>query len=257
MNDALTTTSPIQATMSQNIGAICAALAKAQGEIKLPEKNRTVTVQTKTGGKYTFDYADLAAINAVIREPLAKNGLAYTSLISSDERGPILVTMLMHSSGEWMRSIYRLPASSDPKDMGGAITYGKRYCLSALLGVVADDDNDADSDHLTEQPRAKNQPQAQAPQVKAGPVSPLAPAQASQRPSPGDLAKLFAALKQNGKSNEEFQAYLKEAHGISSSRDMTADQYRECFLWLQTVPPQALNRAPLVRPQVAQMGVRS
>ena len=135
---------------SEQFNELAAALAKAQGEIKPPEKNKSVTVKTTTGGSYTFDYADLGAITDAIRAPLSKNGIAVTHLIEFDERGPYLLTMLLHTSGQWIGSKYPLPSSGDPKVFGGALTYGKRYSLAALVCVSADDDADAEPQNVSE-----------------------------------------------------------------------------------------------------------
>lgn len=134
----------------KTIGQIAGALAKAQGKIEPPQKNKTVKVRTKTGQEYTFDYADYAAIVAAVKGPLTENGIAWTHLIERAGNGFILVTKLIHSSGEELEAIYPLPATYEPKDFGGAMTYGKRYCLSALTGCSADDDLDADPENTTD-----------------------------------------------------------------------------------------------------------
>src|SRR6266702_6359675 len=70
---------------SRNIGDLVLALSKAQGEFPDIERNRTVTVQPRSGGQpYQFKYATLSAIIDAIRKPLSKNGIAYTQIISHD-----------------------------------------------------------------------------------------------------------------------------------------------------------------------------
>lgn len=137
-------------TLTKSIGNIAGALAKAQAKIEPPQRNKTVKVRTKTGQEYTFDYADYAAIVAAIKGPLTENGIAWTHLIERAGNGFILVTKLIHESGEELEAIYPLPATYEPKDFGGAMTYGKRYCLSALTGCSADDDLDADPENTTD-----------------------------------------------------------------------------------------------------------
>jgi len=235
-----TVTTVFSTSMSKTVGAIAGALAKAQGEIKLPEKNRSVTVMTKAGAKYTFDYADLAAINASIREPLSKNGLAYTHIMSTDEKGPHLLTMLIHSSGEWFSSRYPLPNSLDPKDLGGQITYGKRYSISALTGCVADDDNDAEPAQIVQQPQARQQAPAVIAPVKMAPPSPLAPVAAQPaKVSASQLAALFALIRQSGWTEQNFRDYLKETTGLLSTRDMSQEQYAQAQKDLNMMPPRA------------------
>lgn len=135
---------------SEQINELATALSKAQAEFVMPEKNRTVTVATKTGGKYTFHYADLGAIIEATKAPLAKHGLCVSHSTEVAEQAFWLVTTLLHSSGQWQSARYPLPKGGEAKDMGSAITYGRRYLMSALLNVVADDDNDAEPNHLAE-----------------------------------------------------------------------------------------------------------
>ena len=56
---------------------------------------------------------------------------------------PVLVTMLAHTSGQWLSSAYELPQGATPQDMGKAITYGRRYSLAAMVGITAEEDDDA------------------------------------------------------------------------------------------------------------------
>ena len=134
------------------------ALSKAQSEIVQPEKNKTVEVRTKDGGRYTFDYADYNAIVQAVRGPLTKNGICFTHLITLIDKEPVLLTRLIHSSGEMLESVYLLPHNVAAKDFGAAVTYGKRYCLSALTGCVADDDTDAEPENVTSfKPKHRNE----------------------------------------------------------------------------------------------------
>ncbi len=135
---------------SPEIDKIASALSKAQGEMKPPTRNKKVTVKMQNGGSYDFEYADLSAIAEAVREPLAKNELSYTHLNEMIGNDLFLVTYLMHSSGQFLSTLYPLPRAGDAKTLGGAITYGKRYCLSELTGCVADDDLDADPTNTTD-----------------------------------------------------------------------------------------------------------
>lgn len=130
-------------------GEIAKALAMAQAKIEPPQKNKTVKVRTKSGQEYTFDYADYAAIVAAVRGPLSENGIAWTHLVERSGNHFLLITKLIHSSGEELESLYPLPSTFEAKDFGGAMTYGKRYSLSGLTGCAADDDLDADPENTT------------------------------------------------------------------------------------------------------------
>ena len=87
-------------------------------------------------------YADLASVTEAIREPFGACGLAYTQTFMVNEKGPVIVTTLMHESGEWQRGELFIPATKlDPQQFGSAITYGRRYSLAAIGGVIQEDDD--------------------------------------------------------------------------------------------------------------------
>lgn len=87
----------------------------------------------------------MGAIIDATKGALAKNGLAVSQLV--DTNGVVHVdTLLMHESGEWIRSSISLkPKADDPQSIGSAITYGRRYSLGAILGVASEDDDDGNS----------------------------------------------------------------------------------------------------------------
>jgi hypothetical protein len=93
----------------------------------------------------SYKYADLASIIDAIRKPLSDNNIAWTQTIEMRDGGLILATMLLHTSGQWIASEYPLPSSGKPQEMGSATTYAKRYSLAAIVGIAADDDDDADA----------------------------------------------------------------------------------------------------------------
>jgi hypothetical protein len=129
-----------------NIGALYGALAKAQGAFAPIAKNRTVQITMKSGGKYAFRYADLEAIIAATRKGLSENGLAvFQTLTPIAEGRTVLKTIVAHSSGHSVASEITLPGIAtidDPKIFGAVMSYFRRYQLSGLLGVAADDDLD-------------------------------------------------------------------------------------------------------------------
>jgi hypothetical protein len=128
------------------LGHIAAALAKAQGEMNNPKKDRSVKVATKTGGSYTFDYATLGSVTDAIRKPLSDNGLSYAHTLIERGNRYRLVTRLMHASGEYIESEMPLfVADQSNQSFGSALSYMKRYALCALLGVAADEDDDGNT----------------------------------------------------------------------------------------------------------------
>lgn len=129
--------------MSEQINEIAAALSAFQGSLKQPKLSKEVKVKTKTGGSYTFKYADLSACAEAAAPYLKENGLAVSQIISEWT----LITLLTHTSGQWIKS--ELPISlnngADYQALGSAITYIKRYSYCAILGIVADADDNANA----------------------------------------------------------------------------------------------------------------
>lgn len=134
------TTPKLVSYMSESINEISAALSAFQGSVEQPKLEKEVKVNKKAGGFYTFKYADLSACVKAATPALKANGLSVCQLISEGK----LVTILSHKSGQWFKSELLLPnQTSDYQAYGSAITYLKRYSYCAILGIVADTDDDA------------------------------------------------------------------------------------------------------------------
>lgn len=129
---------------SQTIGAIGAALARAQLKMEPAPFDRSVQILTKKGGTFKFRYATLASV-MVITKALAEQEIAVVHGAACENKNIKLTTMLVHSSGEWIKESLTIPLKPDedgPKEIGGAISYARRYQLSAMAGVVSEEDND-------------------------------------------------------------------------------------------------------------------
>ena len=123
---------------SEQINELAAALAKAQAKIETAKKDQTNPF-------YKSQYAGLPQVWDACRKYLTDNGLSVVQTTDTSENGTILETMLLHSSGQWISSIYPVnPVKNDPQGIGSALTYARRYSLMALVGVVADDASDDD-----------------------------------------------------------------------------------------------------------------
>lgn len=165
---------------SENMGALFAALAKAQGQMA----NATLN---KINPHFKSRYADLAAIREAVTPALAANDLAVAQVIQSTERGPVLVTVLGHKSGAAIESHHPLPPMGKPQEFGSALSYARRYSIAALCGIGAEEDDDA------------NAAQAAAPSRPAPPPKQAAPepAKADDRAAQwcAQVAKKIAACK--------------------------------------------------------------
>ena len=126
---------------SESINELAAALVAFQSKIKPLNLDREVRVKTRTGGEYSFKYATLANCKDSTREELAKNGLSVSQVIGE---GGSVTTILMHTSGQFIADSFAInPVEQNPQAIGSAISYAKRYAFTAILGLVAEDDDDA------------------------------------------------------------------------------------------------------------------
>ncbi len=135
---------------SESIGAIAAALAKAQTELSNPEKSLIATIRSPfpREADRTFRYASLASGLDIVRKSLGQHEIAtvQTTAIDQDSGQIQLTTLLAHSSGEWISSDWPVCTVSEtavPHRMGAALTYARRYALFALVGIAGEDDLDA------------------------------------------------------------------------------------------------------------------
>jgi hypothetical protein len=121
---------------SQTIAALAASMAKAQASIEGATKD-------KTNPHFRSNYADLSSVVAAIKRPLADNGLCYTQVLHEAETAVKVETIIIHSSGEWLSNgVFAVPVDkNNAQGYGSALTYARRYSLSAAFGVTADDDD--------------------------------------------------------------------------------------------------------------------
>ncbi|MCK1406053.1 ERF family protein [Bradyrhizobium sp. 76] len=135
---------------SEHIGAIAAALARAQSELMNPEKTLTAVIRSPFPREEdrTFRYASLASGLDIVRKTLSQQEIAAIQTTRSEQMtGQIhLTTLLAHASGEWISSDLPVCSGKDieaPHRMGAALTYARRYALFALVGIAGEDDLDA------------------------------------------------------------------------------------------------------------------
>jgi hypothetical protein len=129
-----------EAWKSDKIDKLATALSKAQSEIKGAEK-KSVNPFFNSG------YADLHTVIESSFPHLTKYGL---SVIQGNDSNPgefFVTTMLLHESGQWIRSKLKMPVEKiTAQSIGSTITYGRRYGLSAITGIAQyDDDGNAAS----------------------------------------------------------------------------------------------------------------
>lgn len=124
---------------------LASALAQLQGDLPRIERDRHVDVETKDPSKaYGYSYATLAHVTEQIMPKLSKYGLSYTGFPGACSDGKMgLRYYLLHASGGWIRAEFPLSGEGGIQVLGGRITYAKRYCLLAVTGLAAEEDDDA------------------------------------------------------------------------------------------------------------------
>ncbi|HNW62749.1 MAG TPA: ERF family protein [Piscinibacter sp.] len=137
-------------------GELAKALAAFQGEAPKVAKDKTAKVPTKSGGSYSYSYADLADIAAAAYPLLSKHGLSFTCLPEVDPPRMTLRGVLLHISGERIEGVLPLTGST-PQEIGSSLTYARRYMLGCLTGIVTDADDDG---ALASKPRAQQRREA-------------------------------------------------------------------------------------------------
>ena len=135
---------------SDSIAQLASALAKAQAELVNPAKTLTGIIDRwGTGNEgQSYRYAPLSAGLEIVRKTLCKHELAVIQTTHVDEGGAmvLLTTTLAHGSGEWVSACWPVCRTLDitnPKLMGAALTYARRYGLFTLAGLAGEDDLDA------------------------------------------------------------------------------------------------------------------
>jgi hypothetical protein len=126
---------------SQEITELAKAMLKVQAELQPAFKDRQNTF-TKSS------YATLNSVMDTCRESLIKHGIWLVQHPVPVDQGNLgLVTKLVHTqSGQWQSSLMIMPLpKSDPQGYGSALTYGRRYSLSTLIGIVTEDDDDGEA----------------------------------------------------------------------------------------------------------------
>jgi hypothetical protein len=184
---------------SDSIGALAAALAKAQAEIENPQKLLIATIVSPfpREGVHSFRYAPLSSGLDLVRKCLGRHEIATVqSTAFGGDSGLIrLTTTLVHASGEWVSSDWPVCPVSEtaaPHRLGAALTYARRYALFTLVGIAGEDDLDApDLSPAVVPPASQNGPLGPD-QAPGGLLHQPSPAQAARQPSPSPERRAHA-----------------------------------------------------------------
>lgn len=209
-------------SQSELINDLAAALSKAQGEMQ-------AAIKDKVNPFFKSSYADLGSIWDAARPVLSKYGLCImqTTEMNNERNQIIMVTTLAHTSGQWMKSYLPLnPAKNDNQGIGAAITYLRRYSLSAIVGVVCDEDDDAET--ASGRGRYNNNT----------PQKPNEPQRAVIEPNNERLGKAeiiaLTTLIQNldEESNKSFCEWIKKTFNVESIQELPRNCFEKCMVSL-------------------------
>jgi len=214
---------------SETLSKIAPALTKALAEMVNPPKTKKVTVKgkTKSGQPYSYDYfyAALPEIMDAIRPILGKHGLAVMQSTETQDGFPSIVTKVLHESGEWISSDHLImaPSQNDPQSAGSAITYGRRYSLTALLGLAADEDDDGQAGS---QKRSDSTPQGGSQGRQAPPSGSKGGAGISEKQRKCIFAKAKAGYPDT-KAFDDYMRWLKGNYNVEHLEELTKQQAGE------------------------------
>jgi len=205
----------LPATRSPAIGKLASALAKAQAQM-------THAAKDNVNPHFKSSYADLASVWEACRRALTSNELTVLQPVRADGTRVTVTTLLAHSSGEFVSEALTLTAlQNTPQAIGSTITYGRRYGLSAMVGVAPDDDDgQAASTPALVEPKPEPTPE---PKPKPEPLI-----TAAQRRA------LVAAAQQFGWKNTEVATLLQTRFGYVDSKAIPAAHYAAVMQAIET-----------------------
>ncbi len=126
----------VKMPQSDSIKELATALSKVQGELTYAKKD-------SANPFFKSRYADLESVWDACRSLMAANGLSVIQMPGNYFEGRMwLVTRLCHNSGEWIEQEMSVPVQKmDVQGCGSALSYMRRYSLSAFIGIVQSDDD--------------------------------------------------------------------------------------------------------------------
>lgn len=202
---------------SESIAELATALAAFQAEITNPKN-------TADNPFFKSKYAPLNDILTLVRPTLAKHGLSVLQSPSGDGDKIVITTLLMHSSGQWIETcpLVLKAEKITAQGAGSAITYGRRYALSAVLGISSEDDDDANHASKPEQKGANKPASAQ-----AGDIPP-------EMASAMQIKRLFAAAKDHGVDLEIVKERIRTHYKKESTKDLKATEISGLIKWVES-----------------------
>jgi len=208
-------------SQSELINELAAALSKAQGEMQ-------AAIKDKVNPFYKSSYADLGSVWDAARPVLSKYGLCVmqTTEMLPDASKIVMVTTLAHTSGQWVKSYLPLnPSKNDSQGVGAALTYLRRYSLSALVGVVCDEDDDGE----TSVGRGKTQNNQKPPQQAIKQET----QEKNEKVGKTEIIALTNLIQNlDEESNKSFLDWIKKSFNAESIQDIPKACFEKCLVSL-------------------------
>jgi len=137
---------------SQELGEIFNGMMLFRAQLKQPSKDANNPF-------FKQGYVTLEGVMKSVDEALKGTGLSYTQIVSNDESGIGVKTIITHKSGQFFSTgvLSLTPEKKNPQGYGSAITYAKRYQLSALFGISSDKDDDGNQATPSNRPKQNYQ----------------------------------------------------------------------------------------------------
>jgi hypothetical protein len=205
-------------TQSQTITELAKALADVQGALQ-------PAVKDATNPHFRSKYADLPAVWDACRALLTKHGLSVVQMPVEAGAGRVgLTTMLLHASGEYISSTVSTALQrDDAQGVGSALTYLRRYALASMVGIVADEDDDANKASEQRAARTSYQPPASQPVTNGNGTA----GKASEK----QIKKLFVMWKE-GNFDGTLQDWIQKTYSCKVD-DLNVKQASEAIESLQ------------------------
>lgn len=207
-------------SQSEQINELATALSKAQGEMQ-------AAIKDKVNPFFKSSYADLGSIWDAARPVLSKYGLCIMQTTELMADKTIMVTTLAHISGQWVKSSIPLnPTKNDSQGMGAAMTYLRRYSLSAIVGVVCDEDDDGETAvGRGKTPQNKSQQNSEPPKIEAHDL-----VARIGKPEIIALNGLIEKLDEEG--SKSFRDWIKKVFNAESVQDIPRGGFEKCMVSL-------------------------
>lgn len=203
---------------SESIREIAVALSKFQGEVLNPKN-------TSINPNFNSKYAPLCEVINATKEILAKYGLSIIQTPYTEGDSVVVETILLHNSGEWIKSppLKLKMDNITAQGAGSAITYARRYALSAILNISSEEDNDGNEIDGASVP------------VKATSINPTSPNDVAITDK--QIKFIHVLAREKGIDKVSLQNYSISMFGKDSSKDLTKNEASQLIEAMQSVKP--------------------